>query len=343
MRGQVVVLGGTGFLGRHICRALTAGSWDVLCVAHRRAGPDVRRTVTLDLSGSYGDGLTALLQRERPVAVVNAAGAVWGATDEQLTELNASLVDRLIEVLAALPLPPRLVQIGSLHERSLPEPGHPEPAALYALTKARATRAVRAAAEAGLVEGVVLRVSNALGAGAPAGSLLGGVTERLAAAARRGETCALELPPLTAHRDFVDVRDVADAVVRAAARAPAGGRVIDVGRGESVGVRRLVDELIEVSGVRAEVTDRSPGTRAAAVRGRDVGDQRADIRAARELLGWRPRFTPHDALVSMWRAALGRAPRHGVEAVSTAPVHGGGLRSEAAPFPGRLQEETLHE
>ncbi|MER5665053.1 NAD-dependent epimerase/dehydratase family protein [Streptomyces mirabilis] len=308
MTGRVVVLGGTGFLGRHICRALTAGSWDVLCVAHRSGGPDGTRTVTLDLSGPYGDGLTALLEQERPVAVVNAAGAVWGTTDEQLTELNTSLVDRLIEVLAALPLPPRLVQIGSLHERSLPEPGHPAPAGtatLYALTKARATRAVRAAAEAGLVEGVVLRVSNALGAGAPVGSLLGGVTDRLAAAARRGETCLLELPPLTAHRDFVDVRDVADAVVRAAARAPAGGRVMDVGRGESVSVRRLVGELIEVSGVTAEVTARSPGTRAAAVRGSDVGDQRADIREARELLGWRPRFTPHDALVSMWRAALG--------------------------------------
>ncbi|WP_225102158.1 NAD(P)-dependent oxidoreductase [Streptomyces sp. CoH27] len=304
---RVVVLGGSGFLGRHICRALAAGAWDVLSVGRRVDGVAGIRTVRVDLSGPDAGGLAALLARERPAVVVNAAGAVWGATDEQMTALNAVLVERLIEMSAGLPLRARLVQIGSLHELSLTGPhesASAEPATVYARTKARATQSVRAAAGAGAIEAVVLRVSNTLGAGAPAGSLLGGITDRLAAAARWGEPCRLELPPLTAHRDFVDARDVADAVVRACAGPAACGQVLEVGRGEAMSVRELIDDLIEVSAVPTTVTVHSPKARAVAARSSSLGEQHADISAIRELLGWQARFTPHDGLVSMWRAAF---------------------------------------
>ncbi|MFF1478992.1 NAD-dependent epimerase/dehydratase family protein [Streptomyces sp. NPDC058301] len=299
---RVVVLGGSGFLGRHICRALAASHWDVVCVGRRPHGAGAVRSVRADLGDADAGALAALLARERPAVVVNAAGAVWGATDAQMTELNAVLVERLIDVAGALPVRPRLVQIGSLHECAPSAPQPAEPATVYARSKARATRALQAASEAGLVEAVVLRVSNTLGAGAPAGSLLGGIADRLAAADRAGGTCRLELPPLTARRDFVDTRDVADAVVRACARAAADGRVLEVGRGSAVGVRALIDDLIAVSGVPTAISVRSPASGTTA-RSSSLGEQRADIRAIRELLGWQPRFTPRDGLVALWSAA----------------------------------------
>jgi dTDP-6-deoxy-L-talose 4-dehydrogenase [NAD(P)+] len=302
----VVVLGGSGFLGRHICRALAAGAWNVLSVGRRTDTMAGIRTVRADLGHPDPSGLAALLARERPAVVVNAAGAVWGATDEQMTTLNAVLVDHLIDISARLPLPTRLVQIGSLHELSLTGAHNStsaEPATLYARTKARATHSLRAAARAGRIQAVVLRVSNTLGAGAPAGSLLGGITNRLAAAAHHSEPCRLQLPPLTAHRDFVDARDVADAVVRACAGPTTSGQVLEVGRGEAISVRELIDDLIEVSAVPTTITIHTPKTPAAAARTSSLGKQHANITAIHELLGWQARFTPHDALVSMWRAA----------------------------------------
>src|SRR4029450_7179191 len=114
--------------------------------------------------------------------------------------------------------PARLIQLGSVHEYGVQPDGvafaetpAPNPHPPYGVTKPRGTEAVLAAP----VESVVLRVTNVLGAGAPAVSLPGRVAAELARAALAGDKAELKLSPLRAHRDFVDARDVADAVLRA--------------------------------------------------------------------------------------------------------------------------------
>ncbi|MGI5456700.1 NAD-dependent epimerase/dehydratase family protein [Streptomyces sp. CA-249302] len=283
---HVMVLGATGFLGRHIADAFEAAGDRVLRVS-RSAPPGA----AIDLSAATTPDLAAFLAAHRPDVVVNAAGTVWQADERRMYELNDAFVRRLV---AALPGPTRLVQLGSVHEYGpapagvpLTEDREPAPAGTYGRTKLSGTRWVLGAAREGL-DAVVVRVANACGPGAPPESLLGKVAAELARqAGRKGPAAELRLSPLRARRDFVDVRDVAEAVVAAAGadRSTAAGRIVNIGRGEAVPVRGLVDRMVALSGlpVRLVELEAPDGTRAASEW------QQTDIALAGRLLGWRPR------------------------------------------------------
>lgn len=282
-----VVLGGSGFLGRHIGAALRGAGRRVVSVS-RTEGAGI------DLTADDGQRRFAeLLAAERATLVVNAAGQVWRTTEEDMVRGNAELVERLVAAVLAVPAPPRLVQLGSVHEygpgtpgTKAPEDRPPAPVTPYGRTKLRATETVLAACAASGLDGVVLRVANVSGPGAPVGSLLRTVVDQLADAAA-GRLAELRFGPLRAERDFVDVRDVADAVV-AAADAPSEairGHVINIGRGEAVRARRLVDRLVALSGLAVPVVEETATTAAA----RSHADWQAfDIAKAQRLLGWKP-------------------------------------------------------
>ncbi|MFG2296196.1 NAD-dependent epimerase/dehydratase family protein [Streptomyces sp. NPDC048603] len=288
---SVVVLGGAGFLGRHIAEAFTAAGATVHPVS--RSGPH-----GLDLLAAPTPDITAFLARTRADVVVNAAGRAWRADEAQMAAGNHALVDRVVTALAALPdARPRLIQLGSVHEYGAGAPGAPtpedhEPAPVtpYGRTKLLGTRAVLSAARDRGLDGVVLRLANVIGPGVPEGSLFGKVAAHLGGAARalaRGERAdPLRLPPLRAARDLVDTADAVDAVLAAAtAGAGVAGRVINVGRGEAVPMRQLIDRMVALSGLPVPVTEEA----AAPAHRTDVDRQCLDVSLAGRLLGWRPR------------------------------------------------------
>ncbi|WRZ95451.1 NAD(P)-dependent oxidoreductase [Streptomyces sp. NBC_01007] len=320
---SVVVLGGTGFLGRRIGAACAADGARVHLVSRSAptvpapaVGPGVS-AVGLDLVTASPRKIAELLSAAGADVVVNAAGRAWQADEAQMAAGNAELVERVVTALAALPGPPvRLVQLGTVHEYGAGAPDaatgeehEPAPVTPYGRTKLQGTRAVLRAREQG-VDGVVLRLANVIGAGVPQGSLFGRVAAHLGAAARadaRGEKAAeLRLPPLRAARDLVDAGDVVAAVL-AAATAPGAdvaGQVINVGRGTAVPMRALVDRMIELSGLELPVAEaaEAPGSRT------DVAWQCLDVSRARRLLGWRPLRGLDDSLRELLASVL--PPEH---------------------------------
>jgi nucleoside-diphosphate-sugar epimerase len=142
------------------------------------------------------------------------------------------------------------------------------------------------------VDAVVLRVANMSGPGAHGDSLPGMVANRLASGAAQ-----LPLTPLTSWRDYVDVRDVAGAVLAAATAADVSGRVVNIGSGTAIPVRDLVHRLITLSGVPArivELTDRTARE--------PMPWQQLDVSRARQLLGWQPTRDLDDSLADMLAA-----------------------------------------
>ncbi|WP_131763932.1 NAD-dependent epimerase/dehydratase family protein, partial [Actinomadura fibrosa] len=159
----VLLLGASGFLGRHIHAAFAAAGARVVPVS--RTAKD---GVALDLVRAGRRELAGLCTGAD--VVVNAAGAVWGGTEQEMIRLNAELPERFTEVLAASPGRPRLVHLGSAYEygpapRGTPidETWPPAPVSPYGRTKLRGGRAVLRAAGDGGLDGVVLRVSVACG------------------------------------------------------------------------------------------------------------------------------------------------------------------------------------
>ncbi|MEO3775094.1 NAD(P)-dependent oxidoreductase [Micromonospora sp. B9E7] len=307
---RVTVLGGTGFLGDPICRALADQGHTVVAVARTPkavgAGVEVR---ALDLAAADVDEITEMLRDLDPHVVINAAGGMWGLSEAQMLAVNVTLVERLVEAAGRLPRRIRVVQLGSVHEyglvpvdTSMPEQLPPAPVMAYGEFKLRCTTALTEAHRQGLVEGVTLRVGNVIGAGQPGHSLLGVVAGRLRDAQRAGERARLELAPLGSRRDFVGLSDVVAAVLLAVTRPDAAGRVINIGRGVAASARDMVQLLIDVSEVPTDLVEAERTGPA------ETTWQRLDVGLAAELLGWSPSDDLHTEMKQLWEHAGAEVP-----------------------------------
>ncbi|MEI5099092.1 NAD(P)-dependent oxidoreductase [Streptomyces sp. PmtG] len=305
---SVLVLGASGFVGGHVCRAFAAAGWRVAGVARTApTAPTAHEIHGLDLVRAEPAHIAHLVRHLRADAVVNAAGAVWGATEDDMERCNADLVRRVVAA-----RPPRLIHLGSVHEYGpVPRTGITESTPTAPLTPYGRSKlaGARALLDSG-ADGVVLRVSNVSGPGTSPVSLLGLVARHLAA----GAAAPLRLAPLLAHRDFVDVRDVADAAV-AAAGSRVTGRVINIGAGRATSVRQLVARLVALAGCGAEIVE------APLEGGRppEAEWQRMDISLAHELLGWRPRRTLDTSLSDLLTEAR-RAHHDSLSSAVRAPA-----------------------
>jgi dTDP-6-deoxy-L-talose 4-dehydrogenase [NAD(P)+] len=299
---RVAVLGGTGFVGRPVCRALDNLGYEVVVIARRAPKPDDRyRVRALDLAYAEVDDVARVFREENVGVVVNAAGGMWGLTDEQMVAANLTLVQRVIEAAATLPEPPRLVQLGSVHEYglvpigvSMDEDTPAQPVNAYAGLKLRCTEAVIEAAGRGIVDGVSLRIGNVTGAGQPRVSLLGVVVEQLWQAHQEGRPAVLETGPLGSMRDFVNLSDVVRAITTVVALPELPARVFNIGTGKATSARDMVRLLIEVSGVPTELVEAPPTAPT------ESTWQQMRIDRARQLLGWSPVGDLSDGMKELW-------------------------------------------
>jgi len=201
----------------------------------------------------------------------------------------------------------------STAEDAVPRPGGP-----YGVSKLAATELVLGSG----LDAVVLRVFSPAGPGTPAGSPLGRLAEAMRRAMQAGDG-ELKLAGLGAQRDFVDVRDVARAVHAAALSAAQG--VINIGSGRAVRLRDAAATLARVAGYAGALheLDVPPGPMRAAIgHPRHEHDpvapvaypypdgcggwQQADVRTARDRLGWRPRINLEESLADIWMEAACR-------------------------------------
>jgi NDP-hexose 4-ketoreductase len=298
---RFLIIGAGGFLGGHVRRQAEAVGVEVV-TAGRSALPDSPRHHTLDLSAEDPVGIGAILEAVAPEVVVNCAGATAGGP-AVLKEANVTGPCGLTRAMVLAGRSVRLVHLGSAAEYGLTEPGvpvsesaTPRPVGEYGATKLAGTRLVQQAAVAGL-DAVVLRVFNPVGVGAPEQSLPGRVMSEVRQALAQGTE--VRLGPLEAARDFIDARDVAEAVMAAAMAPTLPHPVLNIGSGVATPARTLVKQLVSISGYTGEVHEDLPGS----ARSAGVLWQQADITAATADLGWWPRRDLVTSLTDWWEEA----------------------------------------
>ena len=296
----VLLLGAAGFIGQAVRRELRDRTVEVVG-AGRSDASGVRYRI--DLGTATQHQLDTMISAVDPVAVINCTGATQGTT-EDLTIGNVVAVHALLSSLAWSAPTARLIQLGSSAEygpapegTSITERATPRPGGGYGHTKLAGTALTLRARTDGF-DATVLRIFNLTGPGSPPSTLLGRTLDQIRT------TGKVVLGPLGTWRDFVDVRDVARAIVAAALADEPLPPVLNIGRGEAVLSRDVVTGLIEASGTGAPLTEESTehegyaGSPAAAVRW-----QRADISAAAEHLGWRPAISVPESLHDTWHHA----------------------------------------
>ncbi|GAA0488919.1 NAD-dependent epimerase/dehydratase family protein [Streptomyces stramineus] len=288
---RILLLGATGFLGRHTAARLRALPGARVCVAGRTPGTGL----SVDLAAADPGPLAAALRASPPDAVVNCAGAVGGGA-VALTALNARGPAVLCAALAEAAPRARFVHLGSAAEygpavagRPATETGPARPVGLYGATKLAGTLAVTGAG----LDAVVLRVFNPVGPGAPPASLPG----RLAAELRRaGPEGVVRVGDLSAHRDFVDARDVAEAVARSVTAPGPLPPVLNIASGRARPSRHIADGLIAAAGFRGRLEEDGDGSPRSAA----VPWQQADVSLAARALGWAPRLPLDRSLADLW-------------------------------------------
>jgi NDP-hexose 4-ketoreductase len=297
---RLLIIGAGGFLGQHAWQRARAAGAEVV-TAGRSALPGSPRHQQIDLAGEDPARVAAMLAGLAPDAVVNCAGATAGGPDV-LAAANINGTYTLVMAMLLAGLPARLVHLGSAAEYGPTEPGVPiieqtpaRPGGVYGATKLAGTRLVELAAAAGL-DAVVLRVFNPVGPGAPRSSLPG----RLAAELHRARAHGIEVRvgSLDTVRDFIDVRDVADAVFAAVTAPALPHPVLNVGSGRWTPVRMMVKELVAASGITGTVCEDAPGP----ARSADIPWQQADITCASDDLAWRPSRGLTLSLADLWKA-----------------------------------------
>ncbi|MGB6576411.1 MAG: NAD(P)-dependent oxidoreductase [Streptosporangiaceae bacterium] len=296
---RALIIGGTSFLGGHLLREASSSGHVVVTAGRSVASASHHR---LDLAADGPGRIAEVIASIVPEVVINCAGATTGAT-EVLAAANVTAVYALVTAMIQARVPARLVHIGSAAEYGRTEPGVPvaesalpQPTSVYGVTKLAGTRLVELARVAGL-DAVVLRVFNVVGARAPEDGLPGRAAVQLRQAMDQGTD--IRLGPLDAVRDFVDARDVADAVLAAAGAPALPHSIINIGSGRGVASRTLVEKLIAISGYKAAVHEDAQGS----VRSAALPWMQADITRARQDLGWQPSRDLKVSVSDLWEAS----------------------------------------
>ncbi|MFG2721776.1 NAD-dependent epimerase/dehydratase family protein [Streptomyces sp. NPDC048416] len=301
---RILVLGHSGYLGGHVARELRA----LPGVQFIGGGRGPSADLAVDLATITPGPLAERLFSFAPDAVINCAGAV-GPQPVALAELNARAPAVLCAALREAAPTARLVHFGSAAEygptgigERVTEQSAARPTTLYGATKLAGTVAVTSCG----LDAVVLRITNPVGPGAPAAGLPGRLARQLR---DLGPRSSVRLGDLSAHRDFVDARDVAHAAVLAATGGTPLPPVLNISHGQAVPVRELVRELAHAAGFRGRIEEDAAGS----VRSSDVPWQCSDPGAARTALGWSARRSLADSVAALWaavRAEPDREPVH---------------------------------
>ena len=277
MTQRYLITGAQGLVGRFLTARILAADKDAHVLGLGRSenlpgffthsltvnGKQHRAKVPAELSihGHYRyqqlsllmtDRLREVVERFEPTIVFHLASALHTASDQELFEANLEGTASLMNALAKTKALVVLGSSGSVYgEATLPltesQPCNPND--LYGITKLASEQITRVkAARAGL-QFIVARIFNVVGPGQSESHVCGRFAAQLAASVK---PTTLSAGTLETTRDFIDIRDVATALLLLATSGERG-TTYNVASGKETHIHFVLSELLRIAGLSGQV------------------------------------------------------------------------------------------
>lgn len=281
----LLVTGADGFIGRNVVRSALDRGFDVVTLARRDGRPadttiDVER-LSCDLRDR--ETLSTLLRGRSIDHVFNAAGSIvhanFGVGGDAVFASHFDGVRNLVDCLDRDALQ-SFVTLGSSdeygdHEAPQTETMRERPISPYALAKTATAHFLQTLVRTEGLPAVILRLFLVYGPGQKRDRFLPFLIDGCLAKGRVGVSEGEQV------RDFTYITDAVDAVFAAVACDAAHGEVINIGSGNGIRLREMMQLVLDKVGTGEfdfGVVPYRPGENMALV---------ADVAKAERILGWR--------------------------------------------------------
>lgn len=307
---KALILGGGGFVGRYLAAHLRREGWHVTVTGSRSApaGVDCHESAALDILDA--EAVAALLGRCAPdtlfhLAAQSSAALSW-KEPARTVDVNIKGTVHILEAARKLPSPPRILLVGSSEEYGavgeeecpIREEQPPRPGNIYAASKVCQEMIATLYHRSYGLDVLCTRSFNHIGPGQAPDFVISDFCCQTALLEKSEGEAVLRVGNLGAKRDFTDVRDVVRAYALLMEKGESG-EIYNVGRGEAVSVREMLDMILSLSRreIRVEVDE-------SRFRPLDAPLNVADTRRIREATGWTPEIPLRDTVrdtLAYWR------------------------------------------
>ncbi len=297
---KYLVTGGAGFIGSHVVAALRERGAEVVVLDNFSTGLEDNVPAGVAVTNGHA-GDSALLDELLPgcagIFHLAAVSSVQASLDQPLAVHEDNLTATLVLLEAArkhgvkrFVFSSSAAIYGDTNGEQAHEAMKPNPLSHYAVQKLASEYYCQVYARVYGLETVCLRYFNIFGPRQRADSPYSGAIARFLDAARERRAATI-FGDGSQTRDFCPVANVAAANVAAATKpaADVAGGVFNIGSGNSISIREVVDTI-------REIFPDMPEPQHGPARAGEVPHSRADISRAREKLGYTPSKTFKEAL-----------------------------------------------
>jgi UDP-glucose 4-epimerase len=302
---RVLVTGGAGFIGSHLVDRLVDEGYDVRVIDNLYSGKleniehHIKSGKVDFVKGDIRDASLVKISLAGVEAVFHLAAIIsvpFSVSNPQLTlDVNLAGTTNLLNACSKKNID-KFVFVSSCavfgDTKILPvnENASTNPISPYAESKLLAERDCLNFQQKGLLQSVVLRFFNVYGPRQGMNEYSGVITRFINRAKQK--------QPLTIYgdgsqtRDFVNVKDIVQALYACMKSKSANGEVFNIGSGNPTSITELAKTVLEITGQNLKI-------RYELARAGDIKDSYADISKAKRFLSYEPKVTLRDGLKAL--------------------------------------------
>lgn len=306
---KLLVTGANGFIGSHfIDYVISNYDHQVFIYALDIEIPDDPKSnnirwVLCDLTDI--NNIDRVLKHMEVDGVIHFAGITTGRSYHDFFQANVVSSANLWEAVSNLTSQPKIINVGSAaqygvipDEPVVTESNPLQPCTIYGVSKYIQEKWTLNYIQNQKLNGCCVRIFNTIGTGQKQ-HLIPSCFVRQISQIKQGKQDYLTVGNLDTARDFLDVRDIAEALWKLIdTETDINGQIFNIASGQSVKIREILNECLKISNCDPDIVKVDPQL----FRKNEIMNIIGDITKIQSVIDWVPRIHYGESLMDMWRS-----------------------------------------